>query len=65
MNIFSDSELIVNQVNGKYKLKDPKMIKLHAEVTKLFSQLTSWTISHIPREQNKEADELSKEGLVK
>ena len=65
INIFSDSELVVNQVNGKYKLKDPKMIKLHAEVTKLFSQLTSWTISHIPREQNKEADELSKEGLVK
>ena len=65
VSIFSDSELIVNQVNGKYKLKDPKMIKLHAEVTKLCSELKSWTISHVPREQNVEADELSKEGLTK
>ena len=41
------------------------MIKLHAEVTKLCSELKSWTISHVPREQNVEADELSKEGLTK
>ena len=39
INIFSDSELIVNQVNGKYKLKDSKMIELHAEVKKLCSKL--------------------------
>ena len=65
INIFSDSELIVNQVNGKYKLKDSKMIKLHAEVTKLCSELESWTISHVPREQNEEADHLSKLGLRK
>jgi len=65
VNIFSDSELVVNQVNGKYKLKDSKMIKLHAKVAKLCSELTSWTISHVPREKNEEADELSKEGLTK
>ena len=65
VDIFSDSELIVNQVNGKYKLKDSKMIKLHAEVTKLCSELESWTISHVPREQNEEADHLSKLGLRK
>jgi len=65
VNIFSDSELIVNQVNGKYKLKDSKMIKLHAKVVKLCSDLESWTISHIPREKNAAADELSKEGLTK
>ena len=65
VDIFSDSELIVNQVNGKYKLKDSKMIKLHAEVTKLCSELESWTISHVPREQNVEADHLSKLGLTK
>ena len=65
VDIFSDSELIVNQVNGKYKLKDSKMIKLHAEVTKLCSELESLTISHVPREQNVEADHLSKLGLTK
>tara|TARA_Y100001970_G_C13989902_1_gene727669 strand:- start:38 stop:574 length:537 start_codon:yes stop_codon:yes gene_type:complete len=65
INIFSDSELVVNQVNGKYKLKDPKMIKLHDEVKKICSKLTSWTITHVRREQNIEADELSKEGLTK
>ena len=65
VNICADSKLVVNQVNGKYKLKDPKMIKLHGEVVKLCSKLQSWNISHIIREKNTEADDLSKKGLRK
>jgi len=65
IDIFSDSELIVNQVNGKYKIKDPKMIKLNKRVQKLISKLNSWNISHILRDNNIEADMLSKEGLYK
>ena len=65
VNIYADSELVVNQVNGEYKLKDPKMIKLHGEVTKLCSKLKFWNISHVVREKNTEADDLSKKGLRK
>ena len=65
VNIYADSELVVNQVNGKYKLKDSKMIKLHGKVVKLCSKLQSWNISHIVREKNTEADDLSKKGLKK
>ena len=53
VNICADSELVVNQVNGKYKLKDPKMIKLHGEVVKLCSKLQSWNISHVVRKEHK------------
>jgi len=63
--MYADSKLVVNQVNGKYKLKDPKMIKLHGEVVKLCSKLKSWNISHVVREKNTEADDLSKKGLRK
>ena len=65
VSIYSDSKLVVNQVNGKYKLKDPKMIKLHGEVIKLCSKLQSWNISHVVREKNTKADDLSKKGLRK
>tara|TARA_B100000965_G_C19585920_1_gene755751 strand:+ start:1546 stop:2076 length:531 start_codon:yes stop_codon:yes gene_type:complete len=65
VNIFSDSELIVRQINGDYKVKNERMIKLHSKVLDLCSMLTEWSISHVMREKNMEADLLSKEGLEK
>jgi ribonuclease HI len=65
VNIFSDSELIVRQINGDYKVKNERMIKLHSRVLDLCSMLTQWSVSHVMREKNMEADLLSKEGLEK
>ena len=65
VNIFCDSELIVRQVNGDYKVKNERMIKLHARTIDLCSILENWTVSHVMREKNTEADLLSKEGLTK
>ena len=65
INIFCDSELIVRQVNGDYKVKNERMIKLHARAIDLCSLLGDWSVSHIMREKNTEADLLSKEGLTK
>ena len=65
VNIFCDSELIVRQVNGDYKVKNERMIKLHSKTLNLCSMLENWSISHVMREKNTEADLLSKEGLVK
>ena len=65
VNIFCDSELIVRQVNGDYKVKNERMIKLHSKTLNLCSMLENWSVSHIMREKNTEADLLSKEGLTK
>lgn len=62
--IFADSQLVVKQINGDYKVKDERMKVLHSKARSLLKHLDSWSIDHIPREQNKEADKLSKAAMV-
>ncbi|RKY84233.1 hypothetical protein DRQ09_08910 [candidate division KSB1 bacterium] len=59
LKIFSDSKLIVNQINGKFKIKSKSMIQLYEKVKKLLNRLRNYTISCIPREQNYRADQLA------
>ena len=63
VNIFADSELVVKQVKGQYKVKNKRMIILHKEVLEKLDKLTNWTINHVLRENNKRADQLSKIGM--
>ena len=63
LNIFSDSELVVKQINGEYKIKNDRMMKLHSSVYDNLHQLDSWTVTHVRREKNTRADALSKVGL--
>lgn len=58
INIYSDSELIVNQVKGTYKIKKPHLQKLCHKVRELLSNFNHTFIRVIPREENKEADKL-------
>lgn len=60
-HIKSDSQLIVRQLNGEYKVKDPDLRPLHEKVVHLCKGLKVH-FEHIPREHNGEADKLSKEG---
>ena len=60
-HIKSDSQLIVRQLNGEYKVRDPNLLKLKRKVEELCHGL-SVHFEHIPREHNDEADALSKEG---
>jgi ribonuclease HI len=62
--IRSDSELLIKQVNGKYKIKAAHLKKLKAEVDMLKKNFTNVKFEHIPRERNKRADELSKAALM-
>ncbi len=55
----SDSELVVRQINGQYRVKNASLKPLYQQVKQLQSQLESFTITHIPREQNTEADNLA------
>ena len=65
INIFSDSELIVKQVNGDYKVKNDRMKKLHHKVINLLKGYNTWTIQHVMRDKNVIADKLSKDGRNK
>ncbi len=62
IDIFSDSELLVKQINLDYKVKNERLKKLHTEARdKLYNSI--WKLSHIRREKNRKADFLSKKGL--
>ena len=61
VHIKSDSQLIVCQLNGQYKVRDVKLMALKKEIVRLCIGLKV-RFEHIPREHNRIADELSKEG---
>jgi ribonuclease HI len=58
VELVGDSELIVRQVKGEYKVKDATMRRLHAEVKQALGPFEKWSIRHVKREQNAEADRL-------
>jgi probable phosphoglycerate mutase len=55
----SDSELLVRQMQGRYKVKSPDLRPLHERAQKMARGLAHFDIQHIPREQNSEADALA------
>lgn len=59
VQLFSDSELMVRQIKGIYKVKDPKMQVLCSEAKKLLSHFIRYDILSIERGKNKEADRLA------
>jgi len=63
VRVFSDSELVVRQVNGQYKVKHPSMIPLHRQASELLRRFASASITHVRREQNREADRLANQAL--
>lgn len=58
-----DSELIVKQMHGIYKVKDASMKQLHAKVRELLLEFQHVSFRHIPRAENSEADALVNEAL--
>ncbi len=63
LDIFLDSQLIVRQVLGQYKVKHPDLKPLFQEVKSLLAGVDNWKISHVPRAENKRADELANRGI--
>ena len=59
----SDSELVVEQINGRYKIKNTALRSLYQKVVQLTGSLESFSISYIPREQNAAADALANKAL--
>lgn len=64
VEFFADSELMVKQLNGQYKVKDAKLNVLYNETRNLLSHLNIMhTITYIPRTENKIADKLANEAI--
>lgn len=63
LELVGDSELVVRQVKGEYKVKDSTLRELHSEVQRALRGFDRWSIRHVRREQNAEADRLVNEAL--
>jgi ribonuclease HI len=63
LDLVGDSELIVKQIRGEYKVKDQNMKPLHAAVHAELTNFDAWSIRHVKREYNAEADRLVNEAL--
>jgi len=63
VELLADSELVVKQVRGEYKVRHPDLIPLHAEAMRLIAGFRRFSIGHVPREQNKAADKLVNRAL--
>ena len=65
LKVISDSELMVRQIKGIYKVKEPTLRDLHARASQLIRQLEWFNIEHTLRGGNREADELANAAMDK
>ena len=63
LDISLDSELIVRQLQGRYKVKNETLQTLFHEVQGRLAGFTRWTVGHVPRAKNARADELANRGI--
>jgi ribonuclease HI len=63
LRVESDSELLVRQLNGIYKVKEPRLIELNQKALDLLRRFESYRIIHVRREQNRIADKLANQGI--
>jgi ribonuclease HI len=63
VELIGDSELIVKQVRGEYRVKDAVLKEFHAEVKRELTQFERWSIRHVRREHNAAADSLVNQAL--
>ena len=59
IKVFSDSELLVKQIRGEYKVKNAALIELHQKAKAMIRELDWFQLDHVAREKNREADRLA------
>jgi ribonuclease HI len=62
LHVCGDSQLVIRQMQGKYKVNSPNLVPLHQCATTLASKFSKIEFEHVYREQNKRADALSNRG---
>jgi ribonuclease HI len=63
MKVLSDSELMARQIQGAYKVKSPDLKPLYERARSAIARLESFSIEHVRREHNREADKLANKAL--
>jgi len=63
LKVISDSELLVRQLRGQYKVKNPTLIDLYGRAKQLIAKLDWFDIGHVLREKNREADRLANDAM--
>jgi ribonuclease HI len=63
VELIGDSELVVRQVEGRYKVKNAGMKQLYDEAVRALRVFDSWSIRHVRRKENADADRLVNEAL--
>jgi ribonuclease HI len=64
LEIRSDSELMVKQMNGSYRVKNADLKPLYQEAKRLAGLISTFSINYIPREYNRQADKLANQALT-
>ena len=62
VQIYSDSELVVKQINGEYRVKNQRMQNLYQQAMQLLNKLDQYSVTHILRDKNTVADKLANVG---
>ena len=63
IEVYSDSELLVRQIGGRYRVKNPGLAPLFREAQALLARFESARVAHVPRERNREADALANKAV--
>jgi len=56
IEVFADSDLLVRQIIGSYRVKSPHLVGLHREALEVLREFPKWRVAHVPRGQNAAAD---------
>ncbi len=59
VSLFCDSELVVKQLKGQYRVKNESLKLLHEQTLKLIGRFSEFKVSYVPRHRNREADVLA------
>jgi len=65
VTVYTDSQLVANQINGLYKIKNMTLFQYVKKIKQTVGNFDHFAIHYIPREQNREADKLAKDAILK
>ena len=63
LRVLTDSELMARQISGRYKVRSPDLKPLHEKAQAMIARLECFSIRHVYREQNREADRLANQAM--
>ncbi|MHB8110390.1 MAG: ribonuclease HI family protein [Syntrophorhabdaceae bacterium] len=65
VTVYTDSQLVANQINGTYKIKNMVLFQYVRKIQQIIGNFDRFAINYIPREKNRDADKLAKDAILK